>query len=187
MGYGVMAYAVDIDTVRAVCGGGDDRRRRAICGRFRGEIMRFDDEFELSNERGEENLFTAIGQLVMGGEKPLEGYLYGYGFKYIVEFFGRFLDNGPFYPCPSSYLSEQVDPAIKATGAAVSMSGLVFGGAPVAFPAPDDFPGIGYWSAASVAASVEPLRAGTTEEVRTIAGWTAQAAALGQGIVGFYH
>src|SRR4051794_23343747 len=111
MSYGVMAYMVDIDAVQAVCGSGDDARRRAICGRFRQDITRFNDGFQLSNDRGADNLFTAIGQLVAGGDLPLDGYLYGYGFKYIVEFFGRSLDNRLFYPCPSSYLSEQVDPA----------------------------------------------------------------------------
>ena len=67
------------------------------------------------------------------------------------------------------------------------MDDLIFGGAPVSFPPPDDFPAIGYWSAENVAANVEPLRAGTTDEVRTVAKWTAQAAAAGWGIVGFYH
>jgi hypothetical protein len=187
MGHGVMAYAVDIDAVQAVCGSGDDQRRRAICGRFRAGITRLNDEFDLSNDRGADNVFTAIGHLVLGGDKTLDGYLYGYGFKYIVEFSGRLLNNAPFYPCPSSYLSEHVDPALKATGATLSMSDLIFRGAPVSFPPADGFPAIGYWTAGEVAAGVEPLRAGTTDEVSTVAQWTAQAAAAGQGIVGFYH
>ena len=70
MGYGVEAYTVDIDAVRAVCGGGDDQRRQAICGRFRDDIARIHDEFGLSNDRGAGNLFSAIGQLVMEGETP---------------------------------------------------------------------------------------------------------------------
>ncbi|MGI5243812.1 DUF7691 family protein [Dactylosporangium sp. CA-139066] len=187
MGYGVMAYPVDIEALREVCGGGDDRRRRAICGRFRQQIARFNDDFELSNERGAGNLFAAIGHIVMGQDMPLPGYLYGYGFKYIVEFHGRFLDNSPFYPCPSAYLDAHVDPTIKATGATLSMFELISGGAPVPLPPPDDFPGIGHWPAADVAANVEPLGAGTTDEVRTVAAWARQAAAAGHGIVGFYH
>jgi hypothetical protein len=187
MGYGVMAYAVDIDALQQVCGSGDDARRRSICGRFRRDITRFNEEFDLSNDRGADNLFTAIGHLVMGGEKPLPGYLYGYGFKYIVEFFGRSLNNSRFYPCPSSYLDEHVDPDIGATGATLRMSTLIFGGAPVSFPAPDGFPAIGHWSAGSVAANVELLRAGTTDEVRAVASWAEQAATANRGIVGFYH
>jgi hypothetical protein len=182
-----MAYSVDIDGLRALCGSGDNQRRRVICGRFRGDIERFNDEFGLSGERGGENLFTAIQHLVMGEEKTLPGYLYGYGFKYIVQFSGRFLDNSPFYPCPSAYLLDEVDPAIAATGARISMSGLIFDGPPVPFPRADDFPAIGYWTAADVAGAVEPLASGTTDEVRMLARWTAEASSSGRGIVGFYH
>jgi hypothetical protein len=187
MGYGVMAYSVDIDAVVAFCGSGDDQKRRVICGKNRPDITRFNEDFDLSNDRGADNLFTAIGHLVMGGEKTLDGYLYGYGFKYIVAFFGRYLDNGPFYPCPSTYIHDHIDPVIKATGAPISLTGLIFDGAPVSFPMPADFPGIGYWSAEECAASVEPLRTGTTDEVRKLAEWTAAASTAGRGIIGFYH
>jgi hypothetical protein len=99
-------------------------------------------------------------------------------------------NNGPFYPCPSSYLSDTVDPAIRATGADLGMSDLIFGGAPVTFPTPDDFPAIGHWTTAEVAAADEPLRAAgadAIEEVRTVAGWVTYATDRSQGIVGFSH
>lgn len=187
MGYGVMAYRVDIDRLRTLCGSGDNQARRAICGRFRTDIARLNDDLDCSNDRGAPSVFTAIEHLVMGGDKTLPGHLYGYGFKYMVEFSGRFLNNGPFYPCPSSYLESTVDPALRATGAAISMSDLIFRGAPVDFPSPDDFPAIGYWTAAEVAAAAGPLQSGTTEEVRTVAAWAASAAAEDKGVVGFYH
>ncbi|GHJ42968.1 hypothetical protein Cs7R123_03100 [Catellatospora sp. TT07R-123] len=187
MGYGVMAYAVDIDNLVALCGSGDDRMRRAICGRFRSDIQRTNDELGWSNERGEPSVFTAINHLVMGGERTLDGAMYGYGFKVIVEFSGRFLDNSPFYPCPSRHLSDTVDVELAGLGATIRMIDLIFGGAPVEFPAPDDFPAIGHWSAAKVAANVEPLRAAASTEAKTIAGWLDKASAAGRGVIGFYH
>ena len=190
MSYGVMAYAVDIEKVRALCGSGDNQTRRAICGRFRADISRSNGWFDLSDDRGAPNLFTAVEHLVMGGDKPLDGYLYGYAFKYVVEFMGRMLDNNPFYPCPSTYLTDTVDPALKATGATLTMFDLIFGGAPVDFPRPDDFPTIGYWSADDVAAAEPHLRAvgaDADEHVRGVAEWVAFAAGRSQGIVGFYH
>ena len=190
MSYGVMAYAVDIDTLTALCGSGDKPTRRAVCGRFRADISRSNDWFDLSSERDAPNIFTAIEHLIVGDDKTLDGYLYGYGFKYIVQFAGRMLDNGPFYPCPSTYLDDTVDPAIRATGAKLSMSDLIFGGAPVTFPRPDDFPAIGHWTADEVAAAEAPLRAAgddVTEEVRTVTEWVAYAKGRSQGIVGFYH
>ena len=187
MGYGVMAYAVDIDALVALCGSGDNQRRRAICGRFREDISRTNDYFDCSNERGEPSIFTAIEHLVMGGDKTLPGYLYGYGFKYIVQFHGKFLNNGPFYPCRSSYIEEEIDPAIAATGSSLRMFQLIFRGAPVSFPPPDDFPGIGYWTADEVEQGLQPMRSGTTTELVTIASWLGRASAEKKGIVGFYH
>jgi hypothetical protein len=187
MGYGVMAYAVDIDKLVAFCGSGDDRMRRVISGKFREDIYRINDDLGWSNERGEPSVFTAIKHLIMGEEKTLEGTMYGYGFKFIVEFSGRFLDNGPFYPCPSQYLSDTVDVELAGVGATISMSGLIFDGAPVSFPSPDDFPAIGHWTADQVADNVEPLRAGSSTELKTISKWLDQAAATGRGVVGFYH
>jgi hypothetical protein len=187
MGYGVMAYVVDIDKLVALCGSGDDRIRRVICGRFRERISATNDELGWSNERGEPSVFTAVNHLIMGAEKTLDGAMYGYGFKYIVEFSGRFLDNSSFYPCPSSYLMDTVDPALKAVGATLSMFDLAFGGSPVSFPSPDDFPSIGHWTADEVTRNVEPLRAGTTTELKSIAQWLDQAAPASKGVVGFYH
>lgn len=66
------------------------------------------------------------------------------------------------------------------------MTDLVFNGAPVAFPAPDDFPSIGHWTAAQVAANVEPLRAAAGAECKAVARWLGEAAAAGRGVVGFY-
>lgn len=187
MSYGVMAYAVDIDKLVALCGSGDDRMRRAISGRFRADIQRTNDNLGWSNERGEPSVFTAINHLVMGEEQTLDGAMYGYAFKVIVEFSGRFLDNGPFYPCPSRYLSETVDVELAGVGATIRMSDLVFRGAPVSFPSPDDFPAIGHWTSDQVAANVEPLRAGSSTELKTIAKWLDEATASHRGVVGFYH
>lgn len=117
MGYGVMAYAVDIDGLVKLCGGGDDRARRAVCGRFRSQIQRTNEELGWSNERGEPSVFTAINQLVMGEQRTLSGAMYGYGFKFIVELSGQFLENGRFYPCPSRYLAETVDAELAGLGA----------------------------------------------------------------------
>ncbi|HEY1178784.1 MAG TPA: hypothetical protein VGF17_21740 [Phytomonospora sp.] len=187
MGYGVMAYSVDIDKLVALCGSGDDRMRRVISGKSRESIYRSNDELGWSNERGEPSIFMAINHLVLGEEMTLPGVMYGYAFKYIVEFSGRFLDNGPFYPCSSDYLSDTVDAELARVGATVRMNDLVFGGAPVAFPSPDDFPLIGYWSAEQVAESAEPVRSGTSEELKTIATWLDHAAPQGRGVIGFYH
>lgn len=54
MGYGVMAWAVDIDQLTALVGSGDDARRRSICGRFRQDITRTSNVEALKSGTGEE-------------------------------------------------------------------------------------------------------------------------------------
>jgi hypothetical protein len=182
-----MAYAVDIDQLVTLCGSGDNARRRAICGRFREDISRSNDSLGCSNERGAPSIFTAIEHLVMGSPLTLQGHLYGYGFKYIVEFFGRFLDNSDFYPTSFDHVQQTVDPALAEIGATLRMSDLLFRGAPVTFPRPDDFPVIGYWKADEVAQNADVLRSGTTRELQSLARWLEQARAERRGIVSFYH
>lgn len=189
MSYGLMPYAVDIDRLTAICGSGDDTIRRAISGRYKRDIIHINMEFDWSNERGEPSVFLAIRHLIMGDEKNLEGVMYGYAFKFIVEFFGHPLDNRMFCPRSTNSITGQVDAAVKETGATVSMSDLLFRMAPVPFPEPDDFPLIGYWTADEIVESRGPLRSAksVTPELETIRGWVDQAAAEGLGVVAIYH
>ena len=188
MGYGLMAYSVSIEKVVAACGSGDDGLRRAISGRFKTKIASVNDQLGYSNERGEPSVFEAIRHLITGQEKTLNGALYGYGFEYIVRFYGRFLDNGRFYPAPWMYLVEEFASELKQTGAVVNMFDLMTA-APLRLPPPDDFPNYGHWTAADVAASVEPVRQAEnkSEELQAIAQWLEFAAGRSEGIVGYYY
>ncbi|MBW4620492.1 MAG: hypothetical protein KME17_14210 [Cyanosarcina radialis HA8281-LM2] len=189
MSYGLMAYSVNIDKLKESCGSGDDSLRRAISGRFKNDIASTNQQLGYSNDRGEPSVFLAIRDLIIGDERNLDRVLYAYGFKYIVEFFGKFLDNNLFYPASYDFLVEEVGANLSETGATVEMFKLLNCYLPVSFPTPDDFPLYGYWSAERVAASVEPLAAfpEKTEELKAIQKWLEFAALKGEGIVGYYH
>ncbi len=75
-----MVYSVDINKLTGLYESGNDTVRRSISGRFRQRITRLNDNFGLSNERGEPSIFEAIRHIIMGGEKTLPGFAYGYGF-----------------------------------------------------------------------------------------------------------
>jgi hypothetical protein len=188
MSYGLMVYSVDIDKVLSACGSGDDGLRRAISGRFRDRIADTNDQLGYSNERGEPSVFEAIRHLILGQDKSLDSALYGYGLKYIVEFYGRFLDNSLFYPAPMEFITGEVGGKLADTGAVVKMSDLVYA-SPIQLPRPDDFPLYGHWTAADVAQSAAPVRtyADKTPELQAIEGWLTYAEDNGEGIVGYYH
>lgn len=192
MSYGTMVYSVDFDKLRAIFGSGDNGTRRAISGRFKRDIYRLNDDFDWSNERGEASVFEALRHMIMGGEpvEGLEGAMYGYGYKFIVEFFGRFMPNSCFYPCNSSHQSSEIQPQLDAHGVKLSLFSLSFGGAVGgSFPMPDDFPGFGYWSPEAVASAHEIMKDldGLSDELAEIRGWLSHASAEGHGLVGFYH
>jgi hypothetical protein len=188
MGYGLMVYSVSIDKLTGLYESGNDAVRRSISGRFRERITRLNNEFDLSNERGEPSIFEAVRHIIMGGEKTLPGFAYGYGLECIVDFYGRSLRNEPFYTCDFGWLREDIGGQLRATGAAVDMDDLLFR-KPVPLPDPDDFPVYGYWSAEAVAGSVERLQAAPnrSEELDTILEWCTFALGRNEGVVGYYY
>ena len=189
MGYGTMVYSLDFAAHRASLDSGDDKLRRMISGRFRRDIQRLNEELDWSNERGAPNVFEAIRHLLMGGPKELPGAMYGYGYKFIVEFQGRFLPNDRFYPCRSSYQEEELQPQLDALDLGLRLDRLNFGGALADFPPPMDFPGIGHWDPDEIARARPLLDAATglSPELEQVRGWLRQAHDAGHGLIGFYH
>jgi hypothetical protein len=109
---------------------------------------------------------------------------------------GEPLDNAEVAPAAPIHF-EAVDAALATAGLArkISMSKLVFGGPPIAIPATDDFPAIGYLTPATVKAargliakhdwSAQPAEVqGTLRLVNT---WIEEAASRGEGLVCFYQ
>jgi len=190
MGYGLMVYAVDLDAVTTACGSGDDKVRRMISGRFRRDIYATNDQLGWSNDRGADSVFEAIRHLIMGADDMrLPGAMYGYAYKYIIELHGRCLSNDRFMPARHAWVSDEIQPQLAAAGVALKLDDLYFGGAPVRFPSPDDFPGLGYWRRDAIAAARPILSAATglSPELEQIKDWLSRSAAEETDLVGVYH
>ena len=120
-------------------------------------------------------------------------YLYGYGLEAICAHIGEELPN----ICPIARATawiKGVDALLESKGVSVRLTTLVFGGSPVPIPEPDDYPGIGEWSASEVPAALAALRSldltGVDEEMAEtfaqIRGWLEEAAKRpGVSIIGF--
>lgn len=193
MGYGFMAFSVDVEKLKQVAGSKDEKLVRMIGGRFKDKIRRRDEW----NDDGP-GLKVLLAQIVNG--EPLEDprrHLYAYAFELLVEHFGKFLDNGAIYPFSMDYI-DQVDAAFKQMGVSdvVSLSRFWTRGLPVPLPRPDDFPGTGYMTADEVATANERLRGApeptsgdpdVVDAVACVRGWLAAAAAANRGIVAYYY
>ncbi len=195
MSYSLTTYVVDLDVLHASVGSRDDKLRRMIGGRFKQRLEDFDDQV---GGDGGPSVRDAIRAVVEGG--PFEaghGAVYGYAYKWICEFHGRYLNNNEFSPMRSGW-PETVDEGLRALGVtAVGVADFQFGRAPDPVPAPDLLPGYGEWSTAQCRAALEQWaaapdadRAGIDPRVLRAAescmDWCRAADAAGRGVAGFF-
>jgi len=195
MSYGYMAWAVDIDKLKEVCGSKDEKLVRMICGRFKHDVADLDDTFDYLIRSGAPTARQALTALIDGAEMVGHGAMYAYAFKLLVEHFGKSLDNSALYPTGLEFPGE-VDKVLKAGGVTViSLSGLSYGSAPVKFPSPDDFPRFGHLTAEQVKQAQRQLQAftydgndyDTTGAIANLRSWVDTASASGRGIMAFFH
>jgi hypothetical protein len=199
MSYGLMVYAVDFKTLTDVCGQGDESLFHEIWRYFSEDIDRCNEAFDLQSLPGNVSLQAALHHLLLGEPKTLPAYLYGYAFEYVVRFYGKALNNGPFYPCSMEFLMDGMTAEIAESRVNLDLFGLVVG-PPIALPTVDDFPMVGSWSPDLVAKTngawkkyweedptFQTIWANQSFEMCALCEWIAYAANHQQGLVGFYY
>ncbi|HVK12818.1 MAG TPA: hypothetical protein VM597_28965 [Gemmataceae bacterium] len=107
-----------------------------------------DDDDDEGEPTRETTTGAALVHLILGGSMdPSKGYKYGYALCHLCEHLGRVPDHDSWCSIRSRSV-EAVDAVLKKAGVkpkTFSVEGhLQYRGAPVAIPAPDDFPAIGY-------------------------------------------
>lgn len=193
MSYGFMLYSIDLDKFTAAFASKDDKLRRMISGRFKGEFTSYD----ANHGEGDLSLRDALRQLIMGDAlDPRSGATYAYASKLICEHFGKFMPNAPLYPVSTSFINE-VDDALRAMGVfeAVSLASLSNRGLPVELPHPDDFPMTGHMTSAEVQIARERLDTATyggdhrdiAEAIDCIRDCLQLASDRGHALVSFFH
>ncbi|CAL9350429.1 hypothetical protein SUDANB121_00466 [Nocardiopsis dassonvillei] len=195
MSYALTAYVVDLDVLHRSVASEDDRLRRMIGGRFKRQLEHFDGQFagpDLLPVR------EAIRAVIEGGPfDPEQGTMYGYAYRWICEFHGRFLDNSDFSPMRAGWL-ETVGEGMRALGVtAVDVEDFGLGHAPEPIPAPDFLPCYGEWSPERCRKALEQWESATDTDragldpyvlqaVEACMGWCRTADAAGRGVAGFF-
>jgi hypothetical protein len=190
MSSGINVYAVPMERLKQAVGSRDQAIIDAIVAGQKGFLSSIDD----IDEEAELRCADAVAELLNGElSEDAPGYLYGYAVEAICSHVGETLPN----ICPIAGASdwiEEVDALLEGKGIPVRLNGLVYGGSPVPIPEPDDYPFIGKWTAAELAAAkaafeaadltdVDPEMAETLQQMRD---WVEAAAKNpGTSLVGF--
>ncbi|GAA1114546.1 DUF7691 family protein [Nocardiopsis metallicus] len=198
MSFALTPYVVDLDVLHASVGSNDDKLRRMIGGRFKQHLDFDDSQFDHVTDEGGPSIRDAIRAVIEGG--PFDeryGFMYGYAYKWICEFHGRFLDNSDFSPMRAGWL-ETVDEGLKELGvSAVSVTGLSYGGPPSPIPSSGIESGCGEWSLEECQKALEQWEAVTDEAksdldpyvleaAQSAMEWCRTAATVGRGVAGFF-
>jgi hypothetical protein len=193
LGYGAMVWSVDLDLLRTDIGSGD----RALARRYgAGFAERY---HHLQEDVGDAVTLTDVARHMIMGEPYADqvGFAYGYFLQFLCDVHGTFLDNRSWMPVPVDF-SGRLDEVLAEAGLLAdgfSVTGLMFGGAPVPLPRIDDFPGIGYYEHGALKEAADQLaRAGVIDlpdeygsPAYFVFQWLAQAHDEGRSLVGFFH
>lgn len=196
MGYGIMPFSVKLARVERAFGSRDAALAAEVTGAF--EAIFEQDDCEEDDE-GEPTLEEALHEVVEG--RPLRegyGHKYGHVLKLLCWHFGEHLPNAHFSAMHHDW-ADQVDGELIGAGVPEEAFGLkrhlMYRGAPVAIPEPDDFPFIGYLKAAEVGPALRALRAADFAElspevrdaVEELRGWLEACSRGAFDLVSFYH
>jgi hypothetical protein len=150
---------------------------------------------------------AALVHLIMGGNTdPAKGYKYGYALSHLCEYIGTVPEHEAW--CSIRYASvEAVDVALKRAGIGPKTFAvekhLQYRGAPVAIPAPDDFPAIGYLTRdearkvlalmdpakldAAIRKAAEDYRDWLETAIAELRGWLEACSRTGRDLICFYY
>lgn len=200
MSFALMTYVVDLDVLNGSIGSKDTKLRRMIGGRFRQYLAGFDAQFDHLDGDDHLPIYEAIRAVIDGG--PFEeqhSATYNYAFKWICEFYGRFLDNSHFSPIKAGGM-EMVDEGLAELGVtAVRVADLGMGSAPDPIPfSSEGFPCYGEWSLEECKKALEQWERVTGERKAGIdsyileaaessMGWCEAAVSSGRGVAGFFY
>jgi len=207
MSYGIQPFAVSLEEIENALA--NPVEPAGLIGRLfgrRGDLvsdMKRKDGYLLQDdeldEDGELATEEALRELISGAELDESyGDKYAWALKALCWHFGEFLDNSEWSAMRSEW-SVRVDHAIEQAGVPEESFGiqrhLIYRGAPISIPAPDDFPFIGYLRRSEIPEVANTLAAcdvgaaggDVQRAIEQIQEWLVRVNQLNGDLVCFYH
>jgi hypothetical protein len=200
MGYHLTPIAVDLDALRIALGSRDAALIGKLRGRFYAETKKIDRVLKEAIDPDDEPCSTGevLRHLIMGEPYRQDaGFAYGYCLELISRQIGKTLPNGSWTALRNDWF-DNIAAALRKSGvnsSALSIRDLAFRGSPVPLPPIDEFPGIGYLTAAEIGTARAALAAADLtraqgEEVlaaiHQVHGWLDACAESNRDLLCFY-
>jgi hypothetical protein len=159
MSTAVYVYAVPVDRLRAIPGSGDKRLLDAT--EQSTDFLEIDEIAEDNeDEEGHPPTCAEAFKQIINGE-PYDtrfSYVYGYAYEALCMAIGEATERSWTSIARSYDWFPRIDKALAALGIALKMNDLLYRGALIDIPEPDDFPGLGWWTEAEIARAAEVLQ-----------------------------
>jgi hypothetical protein len=157
----VYVYAVPVDRLRAVPGSRDKRlldAARKSTGFFE-MVDKMAEDHEDEEEGSPPACAAAVEQIVNGNPCDARfGYVYGYAYEALCMALGAETERSWTSIARSYDWFPRIDKALAALGVTLKVSDLLFRGALIDIPQPDDYPNLGWWTDAEIAGTAKVLQ-----------------------------
>lgn len=194
MSSAVYVYSVPVSRLRAAPGSKDPELLAALdsLGGFFKTIDKLAENLDEDDERPP-TCATAYRRIIQGGPYADRfGYVYGYAYEGLCLALGVQAERCWIPIAGSADWFREIDAALGALAIGLKVTDLLYRGSLIDIPTPDDFPGLGWWTAEEAAAAVTAFQAvdlkrltgeagnpdqGVADAIEDIRSWVAAAAA----------
>ncbi|MDG3008051.1 DUF7691 family protein [Paludisphaera mucosa] len=195
MGYGLSVFLVPCEALALAFGRNDEALRDEALAALEADLADYDRQMDAPSPDNDVDLShaAALREIFAGSfTEDVPGARYGWAFEALCRFLGESLENSGFIPCNSAWYND-LDEVLAEHQVPLEFSDLI-DRSPIPFPEPDDWPCIGHWGDAHLAAAdplATALGAIDDPEIRTALetalGWLRAARGRpGSLIVGFH-
>ena len=200
MSYRLLPIAVDLDALRLAIRSRDAALVGKIRGRFYADTKKINQLLKQAFDADDEPLSIddVLRHLIMDEPYREEaGFAYGYGLELLCRQIGKTLPNGGWSAVRGDWF-DTVAAGLRGCGvysSALSIRDLAFRGPPVPLPPIDEFPAIGYLTAAEIGTARAALAAADLSRleedevvpaIRQVNGWLDACAEASRDLVCFY-
>lgn len=167
MAYGIMPYLVDWELLKGLYGSNNEEVLESVKKKMGRKVESLKMNFD-------EDALDYLSRIIKGDTESDQNYMYWYALELVCDCYGRFMNNGEWYPTDSWY----------------DLTDLIVDELPFRLPPPDDFPGcytVAPESMEELSTSVEASSSIGEAAKEQVLFWLKRGRETGRALVLFYY